>query len=57
MRWKVITPDKEYIVSATSSREAVKKITDKGKGPVTGAKLMPKNTVDKVKSQWRKWFN
>ena len=56
MRWKVITPDKEYIVSATSSGEAVKKILDKGKGPVTGAKLMPKNIIDNVKSKWRKWF-
>ena len=56
MRWKVITPNKEYVVSATSSGEAVKKIVNKGKGPVTSAKLMPKNIVDEIKNKWRKWF-
>ena len=56
MRWKVVTPTKEYIISATSSKEAVDKVLQNDPGPVKGASLMPKNTVDKVKSKWRSWF-
>lgn len=56
MRWKVKTPIKEYIVSATSSKEAVNKVLKKDPGPIQGASLMPKNTIDKVKSTWRNWF-
>jgi len=54
MRWKVTTEKGEYIVSATSSSEAVKQVLAKDPGPVKGASLMPKNTVDKIKSFWRK---
>lgn len=56
MRWKVSTSDKDYIVAATSSKEAVDKVLKKHQGPVTGCKLMPKNTIDVVKSKWRSWF-
>lgn len=56
MRWKVETPNKIYTVAATSSGEAVKKILDKGKGPVVSCKLQPKNTTDKLRSKWRSWF-
>ena len=55
MRWKVKTKDKEYIVSATSSNEAIIK-AKVNKADVKGVSLMPKNTVDTVKSKWRSWF-
>ena len=56
MRWEVKTENSRHIVSATSSGEAVKKVKVKDNSQVLGAKLLPKNTVDKVKSKWRSWF-
>ena len=55
MRWKVTTKTKEIIVSATSSSYALKK-AKVDKEDVKGVSLMPKNTVDTVKSKWRNWF-
>lgn len=55
MRWKVTTKDKEIIVSATSSTDALKK-AKVDKVDVKGVSLMPKNTMDTVKSKWRSWF-
>ena len=55
MRWKVTTKDKEIIVSATSSTDALKK-AKVDKADVKSVSLMPKNTVDTVKSKWRSWF-
>ena len=55
MRWKVTTKDKEIVVSATSSTDALKK-AKVDKSDVKGVSLMPKNTVDTVKSKWRSWF-
>lgn len=56
MRWEVKTENSTYIVSATSSGDAVKKVKLKDSSQILGAKLLPKNTVDKVKSKWRSWF-
>jgi len=55
MRWKVITTDKEIVVSATSSTDALNK-AKVNKEDVKGVSLMPKNTMDTVKSKWRSWF-
>lgn len=56
MRWKVSTPNKDYIVSATSSKEAVDKVLKNYSGPVIKSVIMPKNAVDTLKSKWRSWF-
>ena len=55
MRWKIVTQNKEIVVSATSSTDAIKK-ANINKDDVKGVSLMPKNTVDTVKSKWRSWF-
>lgn len=55
MRWKVTTKDKEIVVSATSSTDALNK-AKVDKADVKGVSLMPKNTMDTVKSKWRSWF-
>lgn len=55
MRWKVTTKDKEIVVSATSSTDALKK-AKVDKADVKIVSLMPKNTMDTVKSKWRSWF-
>lgn len=56
MRWEVTTKNKVYTISATSSGSAVDQVRSKDKSDIVSVKLLPKNTVDKVKSQWRKWF-
>ena len=55
MRWKVTTKGKEIVVSATNSTDALKK-AKVDKADVKGVSLMPKNTMDTVKSKWRSWF-
>ena len=55
MRWKIITKDKEIVINATSSADALKKAKI-DKADVEGVSLMPKNTMDTVKSKWRSWF-
>lgn len=58
MRWEVITEKNRYIVSATSSRDAVTYIKEKKKDNSTlkSVKLMPKNLVDTLQSKWRERF-
>ena len=56
MRWQIATEKEKYIVSATSSSEAVNQVRKKDDTTILYAKLMPKNTVDKIKSTWRNWF-
>lgn len=56
MRWEVKTEKGVYVVSATSSGDAVKSVRKKDDSQILGAKLLPKNTVDKVQSTWRRWF-
>ena len=56
MRWLVITRQQRHIVSAKSSSEAVSKIQHIDNTPLVTAKLLPKNTYDKIKSKWRKFF-
>ena len=56
MRWEVKTENSTYVVNATSSGDAVKKVKTKDTGKILGAKLLPKNTVDKLQSTWRRWF-
>tara|TARA_B110000503_G_C7149605_1_gene414546 strand:+ start:1580 stop:1756 length:177 start_codon:yes stop_codon:yes gene_type:complete len=56
MRWQIATEKEKYVVSATSSSEAVKQVRKKDDTAILYAKLMPKNAVDKVKSKWRSWF-
>lgn len=55
MRWKIKTKYKEIVVSATSSTDALNK-AKVDKEDVKGVSLMPKNTMDNVKSKWRSWF-
>jgi hypothetical protein len=56
MRWEVKTENSTHIVVATSSGDAVKKVKLKDTSQVHYAKLLPKNTVDKLQSIWRRWF-
>lgn len=58
MRWKVTTEKKTYVVNATNSKDAVSYVRDKKKddSALKSAKLLPKNTVDHIKSTWRNFF-
>ena len=56
MRWKVETENKTYIIAATSSKDAVESVRKKDQSNIKKASLMQKNTVDKIKTTWRKWF-
>lgn len=56
MRWKIETENNVHVVAATSSREAVRKVQKKDTSKVLSAKLMPKNTIDKLQSVWRRWI-
>ena len=56
MRWLVITKQQRHIISAKSSAEAVTKIQHIDNTPVVTVKILPKNTYDKIKSKWRKFF-
>jgi hypothetical protein len=58
MRWEIVTEKNRYIVSATSSGDAVAHVKEKKKDNSTlkSVKLMPKNLVDTLKSKWRNRF-
>lgn len=56
MRWEVKTEKKIYIINATSSKSAVEAVKLEDVSSILHVKLLPKNTFDKVKSQWRKLF-
>jgi hypothetical protein len=58
MRWEVTTEMNQYVVSATSSRDAVFYVRDKKKDTtdLKSVRLMPKNVVDALKSKWRARF-
>lgn len=52
MRWEITTRAKTHIVSALSSSEAVSKVRQKDSSDIKSAKILPQNTVDKIKSWW-----
>jgi hypothetical protein len=52
MRWEITTRAKTHIVSALSSSEAVSKVRQKDSSDIKGARILPQNTVDKIKSWW-----
>jgi hypothetical protein len=52
MRWEITTRAKTHIVSAHSSSEAVSKVRQKDSSDIKGARILPQNTVDKIKSWW-----
>jgi hypothetical protein len=54
MRWEIITESATHVVRATSSSDAVKAVRKKDSGKVIKARLLPKNTVDKATSIWRR---
>lgn len=54
MRWEITTQEKTHIVSALSSSEAVSKVRKTDNSDIKGAKILPQNTVDKIKSFWYK---
>lgn len=56
MRWEVTTKNKIYRVSATNSGSAVTQVRSKDTSEIVSVKLLPKNTVDKLQSTWRRWF-
>lgn len=56
MRWQVETKQKVYTIAAVSSKDAVEKVKQKDNTDIVGVKLLPKNTVDKIRSSWRNWF-
>ena len=56
MRWEIESEKGKYIVSATSTKDAVDVVRKKDSTTIKGAKLLPKNAVHKVKSSWRNWF-
>lgn len=53
MRWEITTRAKTHIVSALSSSEAVSKVRQKDSSDIKSARILPQNTVDKVKSWFR----
>lgn len=55
MRWEVTTEQGVHTVSAFSSNDAVAKVKKIDTSKVRGAKILPKTTMDKVKSFWRKF--
>lgn len=54
MRWEVTTEKGIHVVSAFSGSDAVAKVKETDNSNITGAKILPKNTMDKAKSLWRK---
>lgn len=52
MRWEITTQAKTHIVSALSGSEAVSKVRQKDSSDIKSAKILPQNTVDKIKSWW-----
>jgi hypothetical protein len=58
MRWEVTTEMKQYVVSATSSGDAVFYVRDKKKDTtdLKSVRLMPKNLVDTLQGKWRERF-
>lgn len=58
MRWEVKTEKKTYVVASTSSRDAVDYVRNKKKdaSDLKGVKLLPKNTIDRIKSSWKNFF-
>lgn len=50
MRWEITTQSNTHIVSANSSMEAIKKVRRYDGSDIKGAKILPKNTMDKIKS-------
>lgn len=56
MRWKITTEKSTYMIRAFSSADAVKQVQKHDSTKVIEAKLMPKDTVDKLQTTWRRWF-
>lgn len=54
MRWEITTESAVHVVRATSSSDAVEKIRNRDTSKVIKARLLPKNTVDKATSIWRR---
>jgi hypothetical protein len=52
MRWEITTQSKTHVVSANSSVEAVRKIREHDGSDIKSARILPQNTVDKIKSFW-----
>lgn len=50
MRWEITTQAKTHVVSAFSSMEAISKVRQYDNSDIKGAKILPKNTMDKIKS-------
>jgi hypothetical protein len=50
MRWEITTQGKTHVVSAFSSMEAISKVRQYDNSDIKGAKILPKNTMDKIKS-------
>jgi hypothetical protein len=54
MRWEVTTDKGIHVVSAFNSRDAIDKVKQTDDSKIMGAKILPKNTIDNVKSLWQK---
>jgi hypothetical protein len=54
MRWEVTTDKGIHVVSAFNSSDAVAKVKQTDSSKIRGAKILPKNTIDNVKSLWQK---
>lgn len=55
MRWEITTAVKTYVVSAFSSNEAISKVKQVDNSEVNRVRILPKNTLDKVKSVFYSW--
>ena len=54
MRWEVTTDKGIHVVSAFNSRDAIDKVKQTDDSKIMGAKILPKNIMDNVKSLWQK---
>lgn len=54
MRWEVTTEQGIHVVSAFNSSDAVAKVKQTDSSKIMGAKILPKNIMDSVKSLWQK---
>ena len=55
MRWEITTQAKIHIVSALGSSEAIAKVKKVDVSDITSARILPRNTLDKIKSVWHAW--
>ena len=52
MRWEIKTEKKVHVISALSSADAVNKVRKTDETEIKGARILPQNTTDKIKSVW-----